>query len=61
MVLSVRPGLTGWAQVNGRDDLSIAEEPVLELDYVASRTTRRDLVIFERTVGVVRSGQGPKW
>jgi lipopolysaccharide/colanic/teichoic acid biosynthesis glycosyltransferase len=60
-VLSVRPGLTGWAQVNGRDDLSITEKLELELDYVANRTTRRDLVILVRTVGVVLSGQGTKW
>jgi lipopolysaccharide/colanic/teichoic acid biosynthesis glycosyltransferase len=60
-VLSVRPGLTGWAQVNGRDDLSITEKLELELDYVANRTTRRDLVILARTVGVILSGQGTKW
>lgn len=60
-VLSVRPGLTGWAQVNGRDDLSITEKLELELDYVTNRTTRRDLVILARTVSVVLSGKGSKW
>jgi lipopolysaccharide/colanic/teichoic acid biosynthesis glycosyltransferase len=60
-VLSVKPGLTGWAQVNGRDDLSIAEKLELELDYVTNRTIKRDLVILARTLGVVLSGQGTKW
>ena len=60
-VLSVRPGLTGWAQVNGRDDLSITEKLELELDYVTSCSTKRDLVILARTLGVVLGGQGTKW
>lgn len=60
-VLSVRPGLTGWAQVNGRDDLSITEKLELELDYVSNPSTKRDLAILARTVGVVMSGQGTKW
>jgi lipopolysaccharide/colanic/teichoic acid biosynthesis glycosyltransferase len=59
-VLRVRPGMTGWAQVNGRDDLSIAEKLELDLEYVANRTTRRDLVILVRTVRVVLSGRGAK-
>lgn len=59
-VLRVRPGLTGWAQVNGRDDLSITAKLALELDYVANRTLRMDLAIMARTVRVVLSGQGTK-
>jgi lipopolysaccharide/colanic/teichoic acid biosynthesis glycosyltransferase len=59
-VLRVRPGMTGWAQVNGRDDLSIAEKLELDLEYVANRTTRRDLGILVRTVRVVLSGRGAK-
>jgi lipopolysaccharide/colanic/teichoic acid biosynthesis glycosyltransferase len=60
-VLSVKPGLTGWAQVNGRDDLSITEKLELELDYVANRSTKRDIAILAKTLGVVVSGQGTKW
>ncbi|HUY50768.1 MAG TPA: sugar transferase [Streptosporangiaceae bacterium] len=60
-VLAVRPGLTGWAQVNGRDDLSISQKLELDLDYVANRTTLRDLHIMARTVGVVLAGRGTKW
>ena len=60
-VLLVRPGLTGWAQVNGRDDLSIGEKLELDREYVATRTTLRDLMIMARTVGVVLAGVGTKW
>jgi lipopolysaccharide/colanic/teichoic acid biosynthesis glycosyltransferase len=59
-VLQARPGITGWAQVNGRDDLSIAEKLELELEYAASRTTTWDLAILARTMQVVLSGRGTK-
>lgn len=59
-VLRVRPGLTGWAQVNGRDDLSIDQKLELELDYVTNRSTLWDIQIMARTVGVVFSGRGAK-
>ncbi|HVB42307.1 MAG TPA: sugar transferase [Streptosporangiaceae bacterium] len=59
-VLQVRPGLTGWAQVNGRDDLSIHAKLELELEYVVNRTNMRDLAIMARTVSVVLSGEGTK-
>ena len=59
-VLQVRPGVTGWAQVNGRDDLSIPDKLELELWYVGNRTLRRDLAILARTARVVLSGQGTK-
>jgi lipopolysaccharide/colanic/teichoic acid biosynthesis glycosyltransferase len=57
-VLQVRPGLTGWAQINGRDELPIPAKIDLELDYVAARTALLDLKILLRTVWVVLSGQG---
>ena len=59
-VLLVRPGLTGWAQVNGRDDVPIPEKLELELDYAANRTLLWDLYILARTVGVVLHGRGVK-
>ena len=59
-VLDVRPGLTGWAQVNGRDDLSIPEKLHLELDYVKNYDLIKDLAILVRTAGVVISGCGTK-
>jgi lipopolysaccharide/colanic/teichoic acid biosynthesis glycosyltransferase len=59
-VLLVRPGLTGWAQVNGRDDVPIPEKLELELDYAVNRTLLWDLHILARTVGVVLHGRGVK-
>jgi lipopolysaccharide/colanic/teichoic acid biosynthesis glycosyltransferase len=57
-VLDVPPGLTGWAQVHGRDELSIPQKLELEMEYVASRRTALDLKILARTVLMVLSGQG---
>ena len=54
----VPPGLTGWAQVNGRDELPIAEKAKLDGDYVAHRSLGMDLRILLRTVGSVLSSDG---
>jgi lipopolysaccharide/colanic/teichoic acid biosynthesis glycosyltransferase len=59
-VFSVRPGLTGWAQVNGRDDLPIPEKLEFDREYVSRRNTLMDLSIIARTAGVVVSGRGTK-
>ena len=54
----VRPGLTGWAQVNGRN--AITWERKLELDvwYVDNRTVALDLKILWMTVRLALSGKG---
>jgi lipopolysaccharide/colanic/teichoic acid biosynthesis glycosyltransferase len=49
----VAPGLTGLWQVSGRNRLTMLEGLALDVDYVARRTLRLDLVILLRTVGVV--------
>lgn len=54
----VSPGLTGWAQVNGRDELPIAEKAKLDGYYVAHRSLGMDLRILLRTVGSVLSSDG---
>jgi lipopolysaccharide/colanic/teichoic acid biosynthesis glycosyltransferase len=59
-VLRALPGITGWSQVNGRDDLSIAEKLELDLDYAMHRTTLWDLIILARTIRVVLNGRGVK-
>jgi lipopolysaccharide/colanic/teichoic acid biosynthesis glycosyltransferase len=59
-VLLARPGITGTTQVNGRDDLSIADKLEMDLDYVANRTTMLDLIILIRTVRAVLSGRGAR-
>jgi len=43
------PGITGWAQVNGRDDLSIPDKVALELDYLNRQSFWLDLQIFWMT------------
>jgi lipopolysaccharide/colanic/teichoic acid biosynthesis glycosyltransferase len=57
-LLSVRPGITGLWQVNGRSDRSFEERLALELDYVQRRSLRLDLSIALRTIGAVVSGRG---
>jgi lipopolysaccharide/colanic/teichoic acid biosynthesis glycosyltransferase len=56
--LAVKPGITGWAQVNGRASLPWSERIELDLWYVEHRSTRLDLRILARTAGMVFTGQG---
>jgi lipopolysaccharide/colanic/teichoic acid biosynthesis glycosyltransferase len=51
--LDVTPGLTGWAQINGRAALSWPERIELDVWYVDHRSLRLDLQILLRTVGVL--------
>ena len=44
------PGLTGWAQINGRDSVSIPDKVVLEEYYLKHRSMRLDAWIIARTV-----------
>jgi lipopolysaccharide/colanic/teichoic acid biosynthesis glycosyltransferase len=57
-LLSVRPGITGLWQVNGRSDRTFEERIELELDYVRHRGFGRDFSILLRTIGAVISGRG---
>lgn len=52
-----RPGLTGLAQVEGRNALSWEERFALDVWYVDHRSLRLDLGILARTVGLVLSGR----
>ena len=54
----VRPGITGWAQVNGRNAVSWDEKFALDVWYVDHRSTRLDLEILAKTVSQVFSGHG---
>jgi O-antigen biosynthesis protein WbqP len=44
------PGLTGWAQVNGRDELSIPDKVKLDAEYLEMRSVRFDLQILWLTL-----------
>ncbi len=57
-LLSVRPGITGLWQVNGRSDRTFQERLLLETDYVRHRGFGLDLSIAARTFGAVVSGRG---
>jgi lipopolysaccharide/colanic/teichoic acid biosynthesis glycosyltransferase len=56
--LAVRPGITGWAQINGRASLPWAERIELDLWYVEHRSVRLDLTIVARTARLVLTGHG---
>lgn len=56
--LRIRPGITGWAQVNGRASLPWSERIELDLYYIEHRSLALDLRILCRTVAIVLGGGG---
>lgn len=54
----VRPGITGWAQVNGRNDVPWPERLEMDVWYVDNRTLWLDLRIIARTFGKILSREG---
>ncbi|WP_010301364.1 sugar transferase [Candidatus Odyssella thessalonicensis] len=54
----IRPGLTGWAQVNGRDSLSVAEKIKFEEEYLKRQSLSFDLYILWLTVIKVIAREG---
>jgi lipopolysaccharide/colanic/teichoic acid biosynthesis glycosyltransferase len=56
--LAVKPGITGWAQVNGRTELPWDERIELDLWYIEHRSWRLDLRILWLTVRMVFGGEG---
>jgi len=56
--LSVKPGITGWAQVNGRASLPWSERIELDLYYIEHRSLALDLQILRRSVTLVFGGSG---
>ena len=59
-VFQVRPGLTGWAQVHGRDDLDIPTKLGYDLEYVANLRFALDWRIFWSTFPLLLKGVGIK-
>jgi lipopolysaccharide/colanic/teichoic acid biosynthesis glycosyltransferase len=55
--LSVKPGITGPIQINGRAGLSLDERVALELDYIEHYSLGRDLRIIVRTIPAVLKGR----
>ena len=54
----MRPGITGWAQVNGRAELPWSERIELDLWYIEHRSWALDLKILWRSVRIVFGGDG---
>jgi O-antigen biosynthesis protein WbqP len=59
-VFSVRPGLTGYAQVLGRDNIDYQKKAALDAEYVKNRNVMLDLWCLIKTVAVVFTGEGMK-
>ena len=65
--LSIRPGITGWAQVNGRAGLPWDQRIELDLWYIENRSWKLDRQILRRTISTVFGGddlyrdEGPAW
>lgn len=56
----IMPGLTGWAQVNGRDELAIHVKAKLDGEYVEKMKLSFDIEIFLKTIFSVLHGKGVK-
>lgn len=56
----IRPGLTGWAQINGRDELPIDVKAKYDGEYVEKMSFLFDTKIFFKTISSVFKGEGVK-
>lgn len=58
--LLVKPGLTGWAQVNGGYDITPKEKMNLDLYYIKNKGILLDLKIMIKTISVLLTGEGAR-
>lgn len=56
--LEIKPGVTGWAQVNGRCDMTNGEKVELDIAYIEKANLLFDIKILWKTIGVVFSSKG---
>jgi O-antigen biosynthesis protein WbqP len=54
----LKPGITGWAQINGRDDISIEKKVQLEQEYMYKKSTLFDIEIIIKTFTNVLFSKG---
>ena len=52
-LLSIKPGITGYAQVFGRDNLDFEEEAKLDIAYIENWSLWLDIVIILKTIGIL--------
>jgi exopolysaccharide biosynthesis polyprenyl glycosylphosphotransferase len=57
-ILTIRPGITGLAQISGRSDLSFDEEAKLDIYYIENWSPALDLYVLSKTPGVVLGRKG---
>jgi O-antigen biosynthesis protein WbqP len=57
-VYRFRPGLTGWAQINGRDDISLMRKVKLDKEYCDKWSLKLDFIILLRSVEVCIKQEG---
>lgn len=56
----LKPGITGWAQINGRDEISIEEKVAFEKEYLERKSFLFDMMIIIRTFTNVLLSKGVK-
>jgi O-antigen biosynthesis protein WbqP len=54
----LKPGITGWAQINGRDEISIEDKVALEKEYLVRKSIWFDLVVVVKTFTSVLFSKG---
>jgi len=59
-LLQVRPGITGWAQVSGRNELSWEARIKLDVEYIEQWSLFLDLSVLLKTFGAVLSAKGSR-
>jgi O-antigen biosynthesis protein WbqP len=57
-VSKLKPGITGWAQINGRDEISIADKVKLEQEYMYKKSILFDIEIIIKTFTNVLFSKG---
>jgi len=57
-VEKLKPGITGWAQINGRDEISIEDKVALEKEYLEKKSLPFDLTIIIKTFTNVLFSKG---
>jgi exopolysaccharide biosynthesis polyprenyl glycosylphosphotransferase len=58
--LQVKPGLTGWAQVNGGYEMTPSQKLKADMYYINNRNIKLDMMIIVKTVGVLFTGSGAR-
>jgi O-antigen biosynthesis protein WbqP len=56
----LKPGITGWAQINGRDEISLDEKVKLEKEYLARKSFWFDIKIMALTFTSILKSDGVK-